>query len=104
MFINFWYPAIESAKLTDQPVKVQMLGCEFVLFRDAAGEAHCLANTCVHRGGSLGDGRVLGRMASAVKDPDLGTRRYIAIATSHSSGRGLSPSSARGLTTEGIGR
>lgn len=60
MFINFWYPAAESAKLTDTPVHVQMLGQEFVLFRDSAGTAHCLSNTCVHRGGSLAHGRVRG--------------------------------------------
>lgn len=71
MFINFWYPAIESANLTDRPVKVQMLGCEFVVFRDAAGAAHCLANTCVHRGGSLGDGRIV---ADAIECPYHGWR------------------------------
>ena len=60
MFINFWYPAAESAKLTDTPLHVQMIGQEFVLFRDSAGTAHCLSNTCVHRGGSLAHGRVRG--------------------------------------------
>ena len=58
MYVNFWYPAIESVKLTDVPVTVRMLGCDFALFRDAEGRAHCLANTCVHRGGSIGDGRI----------------------------------------------
>jgi len=58
MFINFWYPAIETAQLGDQPVQVRMLGTDFVLYRDADGGAHCLANTCVHRGGSLGHGKV----------------------------------------------
>ena len=58
VFINFWYPAIESEQLRDAPVRVQMLGTEFVLFRDVDGVAHCLANTCVHRAGSLGDGKV----------------------------------------------
>ena len=60
MFINFWYPAAESAQLTDTPLHVQMLGQEFVLFRDSGGTAHCLANVCVHRGGSLAHGRVRG--------------------------------------------
>lgn len=60
MFINFWYPVIESAKLADQPLMVRMLGCEFVIFRDRAGQAHCLANTCAHRGGSLAHGQVRG--------------------------------------------
>ena len=58
MFINFWYPAIESSDLGDEPRQVTMLGCDFVLFRDSDGQAHCLANTCVHRGGSLGHGQV----------------------------------------------
>ncbi len=58
MFINFWYPAMESDALRDEPALVKMLGMDFVLFRDADGIAHCLANTCVHRGGSLGDGKV----------------------------------------------
>lgn len=61
MFINFWYPAEESSRLTaEKPLKVQMLGLQFVLWRDAAGRARCAHNTCTHRGGSLGDGKVVG--------------------------------------------
>ena len=59
MFINFWYPAVESAELTDAPVKVRMLGQDFVVWRDAEGQACCVSNTCPHRGGSLGDGKVV---------------------------------------------
>lgn len=58
MFINFWYPALRADELQDQPVRRRMLGQDFVLFRDAGGVARCLANTCTHRGGSLGDGRL----------------------------------------------
>ncbi|MEO7387722.1 MAG: aromatic ring-hydroxylating dioxygenase subunit alpha [Gammaproteobacteria bacterium] len=58
MFINFWYAALCSDQLTDQPVKVRMLGQNFVLFRESAGTARCLANVCVHRGGSLAGGKV----------------------------------------------
>jgi nitrite reductase/ring-hydroxylating ferredoxin subunit len=58
MYINFWYAAARSDELTDQPLKVRMLGQDFVLFRDAAGAAGCLADTCVHRGASLGNGRM----------------------------------------------
>ena len=58
MFINFWYPAVESGKLEDKPLKRRMLGQDFVLWRDEEGRAHCLSNTCCHRGGSLGDGVV----------------------------------------------
>jgi phenylpropionate dioxygenase-like ring-hydroxylating dioxygenase large terminal subunit len=60
MFINFWYAADWSKKLTDQPMKLRMLGQDLVLFRDSSGQAHCLANVCVHRGGSLAGGIVKG--------------------------------------------
>jgi phenylpropionate dioxygenase-like ring-hydroxylating dioxygenase large terminal subunit len=60
MFINFWYPAEESDKVTTAPLKVRMLGLNFVLWRDSAGQVHCVHNTCSHRGGSLGDGRLTG--------------------------------------------
>ena len=46
MFINFWYVAEETKKLTDGPMKVRMLGQDFVLFRDSKGKAHCLRNVC----------------------------------------------------------
>jgi phenylpropionate dioxygenase-like ring-hydroxylating dioxygenase large terminal subunit len=60
MFMNFWYPAEESKNLGHEPMKVQMLGLWFVLWRDKDGTARCIANTCTHRGGSLGDGKVVG--------------------------------------------
>lgn len=60
MFINFWYVAEETKKLTDAPMKVRMLGQDFVLFRDSKGKAHCLSNVCAHRGASLGNGKVKG--------------------------------------------
>jgi phenylpropionate dioxygenase-like ring-hydroxylating dioxygenase large terminal subunit len=58
MFINFWYAAEWSSKVGAEPVKVRMLGQDFVLWRDSAGEVRCLANVCVHRGGSLAAGLV----------------------------------------------
>ncbi|MYA30963.1 MAG: aromatic ring-hydroxylating dioxygenase subunit alpha [Gammaproteobacteria bacterium] len=58
MFINFWYPAVESGKLEGAPLKRRMLGQDFVLWRDDDGQAHCLSNTCCHRGGSLAEGLV----------------------------------------------
>jgi len=60
MFINFWYPAEESKNVSNEPLKVQMLGLQFVLWRDEEGSAQCVANTCTHRGGSLADGKVVG--------------------------------------------
>ena len=35
-----------------------MLDHDFVLFRDSQGHAHCLSDTCVHRGASLSGGRI----------------------------------------------
>lgn len=57
LFANVWYIADWSGNVTDKPVKVKMLGREFVLFRDAAGKAVCLSNTCCHRGASLAQGK-----------------------------------------------
>ena len=65
MYINFWYPAEWSKDLQDEPVKVRMLGQDFVLFRDSQGNAHCLSNTCIHRGASLAGGRVIEIVCSA---------------------------------------
>jgi phenylpropionate dioxygenase-like ring-hydroxylating dioxygenase large terminal subunit len=59
MYINFWYPMIESAKLnSDKPELVQALGHKLALFRDGEGNAHCVSDTCVHRAGSLGLGKI----------------------------------------------
>jgi phenylpropionate dioxygenase-like ring-hydroxylating dioxygenase large terminal subunit len=57
MFINNWYAACVSAELGTDPVRVRMLGCDFVLFRDSAGLAHCLSDVCCHRGASLAVGK-----------------------------------------------
>lgn len=59
MYINFWYPVAQSKEIkTDAPLKVQILGLQFVAFRDTDGAAHVLSDTCIHRGGSLGNGTV----------------------------------------------
>ena len=59
MYINFWYPICTSEELkATEPLSVQVLGLPFVAFRDEEGKAHVLANTCVHRGGSLSKGWV----------------------------------------------
>lgn len=57
MFINNWYAACISAELGGEPRRLRMLGCDFVLFRDASGKAHCLSDVCVHRGASLAIGK-----------------------------------------------
>lgn len=58
MLINLWYVAEWSDKVTTDPVRVKMLGQQFVLFRDQTGTVRCLADTCLHRGGSLSKGWV----------------------------------------------
>lgn len=65
MYMNFWYPVCLASELTaTAPLRVRILCLPFVAFRDSEGHAHVLADTCVHRGGALGKGRVvLGRLA-----------------------------------------
>ena len=65
MYINFWYPVCIADELAnDAPLRAQVLGLPFVAFRDTAGQAHVLADTCIHRGGSLGRGKLVnGRIA-----------------------------------------
>jgi phenylpropionate dioxygenase-like ring-hydroxylating dioxygenase large terminal subunit len=58
MLINFWYPMAVSSELGEAPIRVTALGQSFALFRDPDGAAHCVADTCVHRGGSLGAGKL----------------------------------------------
>jgi phenylpropionate dioxygenase-like ring-hydroxylating dioxygenase large terminal subunit len=60
MFINFWYPMALTDEVTDKPIRVRCIGQDFVVFRGEDGSANCLSNTCSHRGGSLGDGKVNG--------------------------------------------
>lgn len=61
MLMNNWYVAARSQEVTpDEPLIVRMLGQNFVLYRTPGGDAVCLANTCCHRGGSIGRGRLDG--------------------------------------------
>jgi len=61
MYINFWYPMALSSEVTaEKPLRVKRLCLQFVVFRDSAGKAHVIADTCVHRGGSLGLGKLRG--------------------------------------------
>jgi len=60
MYINFWYPICTSDELlATEPVRAELLGLRFVAFRDSKGAAHVLSDTCIHRGGSLGKGKVI---------------------------------------------
>ncbi|MBL8630816.1 MAG: aromatic ring-hydroxylating dioxygenase subunit alpha [Rhodospirillaceae bacterium] len=60
MYMNYWYVAAQSHEVTDKPLKVRMLGQNFVVFRDSQGKVHCLHNVCTHRGGNLAGGKVKG--------------------------------------------
>jgi phenylpropionate dioxygenase-like ring-hydroxylating dioxygenase large terminal subunit len=61
MYINFWYPICTTESLAEaNPQRVEMLGVRLVAFRDEDGNPNVLADTCVHRGGSLGKGKVVG--------------------------------------------
>lgn len=56
MYTNVWYVAAFSKDLTDEPVKVRMLGADLVLFRESDGTPRCISNVCPHRGSSLAEG------------------------------------------------
>ena len=56
MLTNLWYVAEWSKAVKDKPVRVKLLGQNFVLFRDKAGKVNCLSDVCIHRGGSLSKG------------------------------------------------
>ena len=59
MYINFWYPVVLDKELAaDKPFQTQILGVKLAAFRNADGEPQVIADTCVHRGGSLGKGWV----------------------------------------------
>ena len=60
---RYWLPALSSSKLSEaggDPVHVQLLGENFVAFRDAEGRVGLLDEACCHRGASLLLGRVEG--------------------------------------------
>jgi len=57
MYTNIWYVAEQSDRLGERPLRVRMLGRDFVLFRDTDGRAVCLSDVCPHRGSSLARGR-----------------------------------------------
>jgi len=56
VYTNVWYVAAYSKDLDKDPIKVTMLGADFVLFREMGGAARCISNVCPHRGASMADG------------------------------------------------
>jgi phenylpropionate dioxygenase-like ring-hydroxylating dioxygenase large terminal subunit len=97
MYINFWYVACQARDIpagAERPRKVQMLGQQFALWRGSDGEIRCVSNTCTHRGGALGDGRVRGNCVecpyhgwtfqgdgSCVRIPSMGAGARIPVRT-----------------------
>jgi phthalate 4,5-dioxygenase oxygenase subunit len=58
---RFWHPVCTSAQLPQPdcaPLRVRLLGENYVAFRDTAGQAGFLEELCMHRGASLALGRV----------------------------------------------
>lgn len=58
---RYWHPVATSAQLPEpdcNPLRVELLGERFVLFRDTAGDVGLLEELCMHRGASLAIGRV----------------------------------------------
>jgi phenylpropionate dioxygenase-like ring-hydroxylating dioxygenase large terminal subunit len=61
MYINFWYPvALDKDVTNEAPFRTQIMNLNFVAFRDSEGNARVLSDTCIHRGGSLGKGKIKG--------------------------------------------
>lgn len=55
-FRNYWYPILESSKLTNKPRAIKLLGEKIVLVRDGA-KVRALNDRCPHRGVPLSAGR-----------------------------------------------
>jgi nitrite reductase/ring-hydroxylating ferredoxin subunit len=60
MMRRYWHPVCTSVQLVSdgQPLRVRLLGEDFVAFRDTAGQVGVLEELCMHRGVSLALGRV----------------------------------------------
>lgn len=55
---SFWHPVSWGAELGDTPKPTTLLDQRLVLWRDAAGTAHCFRDLCLHRGTALSLGTV----------------------------------------------
>lgn len=61
MMRRYWHPVCTSAQLTRPdapPLRVRLLGENYVAFRDSEGKVGVLEELCMHRGASLALGRV----------------------------------------------
>ena len=50
LYTNIWYVAETSEDLGGRPLRVRMLGRDFVLFRTGDGQAACLSDACKRDG------------------------------------------------------
>jgi phthalate 4,5-dioxygenase len=60
---RYWLPVLPVhlvAERNGDPVRITVLGRDYVVFRDSEGRVGCLAEGCCHRGASLALGRVEG--------------------------------------------
>ncbi|HEX8434128.1 Rieske 2Fe-2S domain-containing protein [Archangium sp.] len=55
---RFFHPVLAARKLRGKPVRVELAGRAYVLFRDGQGRAAALADACPHRFAPLSAGRV----------------------------------------------
>ena len=55
---RFFHPVLKARELKDKPVRVEVAGQAYVLFRDGTGKAAALADACPHRFAPLSAGRV----------------------------------------------
>jgi phenylpropionate dioxygenase-like ring-hydroxylating dioxygenase large terminal subunit len=63
---NCWYPLADSAEVGSTPVAIKALGENLVLWRDASGQPHAMADRCPHRDTKLSLGEVVnGTLACA---------------------------------------
>ncbi|MFL5351389.1 Rieske 2Fe-2S domain-containing protein [Archangium sp.] len=55
---RFFHPVLSARELKDKPVRVELAGRAYVLFRDAERRPAALADACPHRFAPLSSGRV----------------------------------------------
>lgn len=55
-----WYAVEFGAAVGDGPIRVPVHGHDLVLYRSSDGAVHAHSDLCVHRGGALSGGRVVG--------------------------------------------
>ena len=61
MMRRYWIPVCTSRQIADKdsaPLRVRLLGEDFIAFRDTNGKVGVLDEMCMHRGASLALGRV----------------------------------------------